>query len=104
MAFMRKLSLAGFGLLACLGFATGCQTNAGSGALIGGAAGAGLGAVVGHQSHGNTASKIAIAITTIAVTTTATTIPAPDTSMNTEFGAITDRMARDTTSFANIDN
>jgi hypothetical protein len=55
MAFMRKLSLAGFGLLACLGLNTGCQTNAGNGALIGGAAGAGLGAVVGHQSHGNTA-------------------------------------------------
>jgi hypothetical protein len=55
MAFSRKISLAGFGLLTTLGLGAGCQTNAGNGALIGGAAGAGLGAVVGHRSHGNTA-------------------------------------------------
>jgi uncharacterized protein YcfJ len=30
------------------------QFNAGNGALIGGAAGAGLGAIVGHNSHGRT--------------------------------------------------
>src|SRR5579872_1176910 len=33
----------------------GCASNAGNGALIGGAAGAGLGAIVGHNSHGHTA-------------------------------------------------
>src|SRR5436305_71966 len=34
----------------------GCETKAGTGALIGGAAGAGLGAIVGHNSHGRTGS------------------------------------------------
>ncbi|HEY7118753.1 MAG TPA: glycine zipper domain-containing protein [Tepidisphaeraceae bacterium] len=38
----------------------GCQTNAGTGALIGGAAGAGIGAIVGHASHGHTAGGAAI--------------------------------------------
>ena len=34
----------------------GCSTNTGNGALIGGAAGAGIGAIAGHNSrHGNTA-------------------------------------------------
>lgn len=35
----------------CTGL-TGCETKAGTGALVGGAAGAGLGAIVGNQSHG----------------------------------------------------
>jgi len=39
------------GLLAAGG---GCQSNAGTGALIGGAAGAGIGAIAGKQSHGKT--------------------------------------------------
>src|SRR4051812_50053306 len=34
----------------------GCETKAGTGALIGGAAGAGIGAIVGHNSHGRTGS------------------------------------------------
>ena len=33
----------------------GCETKAGTGALIGGAAGAGIGAIAGKQSHGHTA-------------------------------------------------
>src|SRR2546421_11355936 len=35
---------------------TGCETKAGTGALIGGAAGAGIGAIIGHNSHGRTGS------------------------------------------------
>jgi hypothetical protein len=38
----------------------GCQSNAGTGALVGGAAGAGIGAIIGHNSHGRTASGAAI--------------------------------------------
>lgn len=38
----------------------GCSTNAGTGALLGGAAGAGAGAIIGHNSHGRTASGAAI--------------------------------------------
>jgi hypothetical protein len=34
----------------------GCETKAGTGAMIGGAAGAGIGAIVGHNSHGRTGS------------------------------------------------
>ena len=34
----------------------GCESKAGTGALIGGAAGAGLGAIIGHNSHGRTGS------------------------------------------------
>jgi hypothetical protein len=34
----------------------GCETKAGTGALVGGAAGAGIGAIVGHNSHGRTGS------------------------------------------------
>jgi hypothetical protein len=34
----------------------GCETNAGTGALIGGASGAGIGAIIGHNSHGRTGS------------------------------------------------
>jgi uncharacterized protein YcfJ len=35
---------------------TGCETKAGTGALVGGAAGAGIGAIIGHNSHGRTGS------------------------------------------------
>ena len=38
-----------------LGSSIGCETNAGTGALVGGAAGAGIGAIIGHNSHGHTA-------------------------------------------------
>ena len=38
----------------------GCETKAGTGALIGGAAGAGIGAIVGKQSHGHTAGGAVI--------------------------------------------
>jgi len=38
----------------------GCQTKAGTGALVGGAAGAGIGAIIGNNSHGRTASGAAI--------------------------------------------
>src|SRR3954471_18350770 len=38
----------------------GCETKAGTGALIGGAAGAGIGAIVGKQSHGHTAGGAGI--------------------------------------------
>jgi surface antigen len=38
----------------------GCETKAGTGALVGGAAGAGIGAIVGNNSHGRTASGAAI--------------------------------------------
>ena len=33
-----------------LGVGTGCESHAGNGALIGGAAGAGIGAIIGHNS------------------------------------------------------
>ena len=39
-----------------LGSTTGCETKAGTGALVGGAAGAGIGAIIGHNSHGRTGS------------------------------------------------
>jgi hypothetical protein len=51
------LSVIGLGLAAG---AAGCASNAGNGALIGGAAGAGLGAIIGHNSHDRTASGAAI--------------------------------------------
>jgi len=38
----------------------GCESKAGTGALVGGAAGAGLGAIIGHNSHGHTAGGAAI--------------------------------------------
>jgi hypothetical protein len=41
------------GLLAAGG--VGCSTNAGTGALLGGALGAGTGAIIGHNSHDRTA-------------------------------------------------
>ena len=34
----------------------GCESKAGTGALVGGAAGAGIGAIIGHNSHGRTGS------------------------------------------------
>src|SRR5258708_4898283 len=39
-----------------LATASGCETKAGTGALVGGAAGAGIGAIIGHNSHGRTGS------------------------------------------------
>jgi surface antigen len=39
-----------------LGSTAGCETKAGTGALVGGAAGAGIGAIIGHNSHGRTGS------------------------------------------------
>ena len=39
-----------------LATATGCETKAGTGALVGGAAGAGIGAIIGHNSHNRTGS------------------------------------------------
>jgi uncharacterized protein YcfJ len=55
----RNLVLSVIGIGLSLG-TLGCSTNAGNGALIGGAAGAGLGAIIGHNSHGRTASGAAI--------------------------------------------
>src|SRR5947209_7366642 len=46
----------GTALLLSLGLSSaGCASHAGEGALIGGAAGAGLGAIIGHNSHHRTA-------------------------------------------------
>jgi len=39
-----------------LGSSSGCETKAGTGALVGGAAGAGVGAIIGNNSHGRTGS------------------------------------------------
>src|SRR5687768_5216261 len=47
-------------VLTVAGAGVGCSSNAGSGALLGGAAGAGLGAIIGNNSHGRTASGAAI--------------------------------------------
>jgi hypothetical protein len=55
----RKLLAASMGL-ALVGGTVGCSSNAGNGALLGGAAGAGIGAIVGHNSHGRTAGGAAI--------------------------------------------
>ena len=41
--------ITGFGVV-------GCESNAGTGALVGGTAGAGIGAIIGHNSHGRTGS------------------------------------------------
>lgn len=41
-------------ILALTAAVAGCESHAGNGALIGGAAGAGIGAIVGHNSHGRT--------------------------------------------------
>jgi uncharacterized protein YcfJ len=39
-----------------LGATSSCESKAGTGALVGGAAGAGIGAIIGHNSHGRTGS------------------------------------------------
>ena len=55
----RKLLTAAMGLTMIAG-PIGCASNAGNGALLGGAAGAGLGAIIGHNSHGRTGGGAAI--------------------------------------------
>lgn len=55
----QKLVTASIGVMLAAG-SFGCSTNAGTGALVGGAAGAGVGAIIGHNSHGRTASGAAI--------------------------------------------
>jgi outer membrane lipoprotein SlyB len=55
----QKLVTASMGVILAAG-SFGCSTNAGTGALVGGAAGAGVGAIIGHNSHGRTASGAAI--------------------------------------------
>jgi hypothetical protein len=53
---LRKLKHLSLALVTGLGLtAAGCSTNAGTGALIGGASGAGIGAIIGHNSHDRTA-------------------------------------------------
>ncbi len=56
---LRKLLISAALSTVGLGIA-GCDSNAGNGALIGGATGAGLGAIIGHNSHGNTAGGAVI--------------------------------------------
>src|SRR4051794_12761098 len=53
MSCSRKTGSVGVVLLAAVSLAStpGCATKAGTGALIGGAAGAGIGAIIGHNSH-----------------------------------------------------
>ena len=51
---LKSLVLSGLGL-AVAASAAGCESKAANGALIGGAAGAGVGAIIGHNSHGRTA-------------------------------------------------
>src|SRR3954467_13428379 len=54
----RKIMRGLFGMTLLGGLAAGgagCSTNTGTGALVGGALGAGTGAIVGHNSHGRTA-------------------------------------------------
>ena len=55
----KKLLTAAMGLT-LIGGPIGCASNAGNGALLGGAAGAGLGAIIGHNSHGRTGGGAAI--------------------------------------------
>ena len=51
-----KRKILGITVLSALGLSTvGCASHAGNDALIGGAAGAGLGAIIGHNSHHRTA-------------------------------------------------
>jgi hypothetical protein len=59
MNLKQKLVTASVGVILAAG-SFGCSTNAGTGALVGGAAGAGVGAIIGHNSHGRTASGAAI--------------------------------------------
>src|SRR3954451_4053243 len=54
----RKIMRGLFGMTLLGGLAAGgagCSTNTGTGALVGGALGAGTGAIIGHNSHGRTA-------------------------------------------------
>jgi hypothetical protein len=57
---LKRKILAGTMGLVLIGGPIGCSSNAGNGALLGGAAGAGLGAIIGHNSHGRTGSGAAI--------------------------------------------
>src|SRR5437868_2141753 len=52
---MKQALLSAVALAVLIAGAAGCETKAGTGALVGGAAGAGLGAIIGKQSHGRTA-------------------------------------------------
>lgn len=47
--------LAGALGLSAIGLGSGCESHAAEGALIGGAGGAALGGIIGHNSHGRTA-------------------------------------------------
>ena len=53
---MKKALLSVVACGTLLAGVAGCESQAGTGALIGGAAGAGIGAIVGHNSHGRTGS------------------------------------------------
>jgi len=55
MTHLKQKLLTAVAGVAVIGGAIGCESNAGNGALIGGATGAGIGAIVGHNSHGRTA-------------------------------------------------
>jgi uncharacterized protein YcfJ len=53
---MLKKSLLALCLTAMTLGGVGCESKAGTGALVGGAAGAGIGAIIGNNSHGRTGS------------------------------------------------
>src|SRR6476661_3999576 len=55
MRTMFKRWLSGLAVLALGAGLAGCQSQAANGALIGGATGAGVGAIIGHNSHNRTA-------------------------------------------------
>ena len=52
---MLKHAILVSALAVAVALAAGCESHAGNGALIGGAAGAGIGAIIGNNSHGRTA-------------------------------------------------
>src|SRR5437879_1260073 len=52
---LGKTGVTGLTALVLAAGTIGCETKAGTGALIGGGAGAGIGAIIGHNSHGRTA-------------------------------------------------
>jgi hypothetical protein len=54
MRIARRVMVGVLGI-SMLGVGFGCESHAGTGALVGGAAGAGIGAIIGHNSHGRTA-------------------------------------------------
>jgi len=54
MRIARQVMIGVMGI-SMLGAGFGCESHAGTGALVGGAAGAGIGAIIGHNSHGRTA-------------------------------------------------